>query len=125
MKKAVKIILITLFIFSIALNIWQANLIRPLSPSAGNQINSEIETKDINKRTLRIATYNMHSGKGIDGIQSINRTANVLKGFDVIALNEVRGETLLSKSSQVEKLGEILKMGWLFLPNQERVVLVG
>ena len=120
MKNSVKVIILLLLVFTIGLNIWHANLIHPLPPSSGTSINSQLEKKDLNKGTLRIATYNIHGGKGTDGIRDINRTATVLKGFDVIALNEVRGETLLSLSSQVEKLGEMLKMGWLFLPSQKR-----
>ena len=120
MKNSAKVILPLLLVLTIGLNIWQANVIRPLPPSAGTRINAEIEKKDLNKSTLRIATYNIHSGKGTDGIKNINRTATALKGFDVIALNEVRGKTVLSHSSQVEKLGEMLKMGWLFLPSQKR-----
>lgn len=120
MKNSVKAILLLLLAFTIGLNIWQANVIRPLPPSSGTSINSETEKKDLNTSTFRIATYNIHSGKGMDGTKDINRTATALKGFDVIALNEVRGQTLLSYSSQVEKLGEMLEMGWLFLPSQKR-----
>jgi len=120
MNNSIKALLILLVIFSIGLNIWQANVIRPLPPRAGNSINSEIETREINKNSLRIATYNIRGGKGIDGIRDIKRTATALPGFDLIAVNEVRGGTLLSRSSQVEKLGEMLKMDWLFLPNQTR-----
>ena len=120
MKNSVKGILLLLLAFTIGLNIWQANMIRPLPPSSGTSINSETEKRDLNTSTFRIATYNIQSGKGIDGIRNINRTATALKGFDIIALNEVRGKTLLSHSSQVEKLGEMLNMGWLFLPSQKR-----
>ena len=120
MKNSVKGILLLVLAFTIGVNIWQANVIRPLPPSSGTSINSETEKKDLNTSTFRIATYNIQSGKGIDGIRNINRTATALKGFHVIALNEVRGETLLSRSSQVEKLGEMLNMGWLFLPSQKR-----
>lgn len=120
MKKSIKIIVTLLFILSISLNVWQVMMKRPLSPNAGNRINFEIKAKDINKSTFRIATYNIRSGKGLDGIRNIKRTASILNGFDIIALNEVKGETLLSHSSQAEKLGEMLDMGWLFLPNQER-----
>jgi endonuclease/exonuclease/phosphatase family metal-dependent hydrolase len=121
MKKSIKIIVILLFILSISLNVWQVMMKRPLSPNAGNRINFEIKAKDINKSTFRIATYNIRSGKGLDGIRNIKRTASILNGFDIIALNEVKGETLLSHSSQAEKLGEMLDMGWLFLPNQRAI----
>ena len=120
MKSSAKVILLLLLVFPIGLSIWQANVIRPLPPSSGTSINAEIEGKNLNRSTFRIATYNIQSGKGIDGIRNINRTATALKGFDVIALNEVRGKALLSHSTQVEKLCEMLEMGWLFLPSQKR-----
>lgn len=120
MKNSIKALLLLLLAFTIGLIIWQANKIRPLPPIAGTSTNSVTEKKDLNKSTFRIATYNIQGGKGTDGIRDINRTATALQGFDVIALNEVRGETLLSRSSQVEELGEILKMGWLFLPSEQR-----
>ena len=120
MKNSIRAILVLLVISSIGLNIWQANVIRPLPPRGGNSIHFENETREINKNSFRIATYNIRGGKGIDGIRDIRRTASALQGFDLIGLNEVRGKTLLSRSSQVEMLGEILKLGWLFLPNQKR-----
>jgi endonuclease/exonuclease/phosphatase family metal-dependent hydrolase len=119
MKKPGRIIVTLLFIASIGLNVWHAGEKQPLSPSAGNSINSKVKTKDVNKTTFRIAAYNIRSGKGLDDVRDINRTATALKGFDMIALNEVR-KNALSLSSQAEKLGDILGMGWLFLPNQKR-----
>lgn len=120
MKNFIKIIILLLFIVSIGLNVWQFSLKRPLSPSMGNSINSTIRLKDMDKKSFRIAAYNIRGGKGLDGVRDINRTASILTGFDMIALNEVLGESPLSNSNQAKELAEILEMGWLFLPNQER-----
>ena len=40
---------------------------------------------------MRIATYNIHKGRGMDGRTSIKRIANVLAGLDadIIALQEI------------------------------------
>jgi endonuclease/exonuclease/phosphatase family metal-dependent hydrolase len=119
MKKTIKTIGTLLFITSIGLNVWQAGLRQPLSPSVGNSINSDVKAKDVNKTSFRIATYNIRGGKGLDEVRDINRTATALNKFDIIALNEVR-KNPLSLSSQAEELGDILGMGWLFLPNQKR-----
>lgn len=119
MRRAIRRIGILLFLASIGLNVWHAAVRRPLPPVAGNSINSAVKAKDLNKTSFRIATYNVQGGKGVDEVRDINRTATALHGFDVVALNEVR-KTTFSLSSQAEKLGDILDMGWLFLPNQTR-----
>lgn len=120
MKNFIRAILALLVMSSVGLNIWQANVIRPLPPRGGTSIHSENMTRESNKNSFRIATFNMRGGKGKDGIRDLKRTASALQGFDLIGLNEVRGETLLSRSSQAEMLGDMLKLGWLFLPNQTR-----
>ena len=112
-----------LFITSIGLNVWQASLRRPLSPAAGTGINDLPDPPDGNRDSLRVATYNIKRCYGLDGVGDCRRAANVLKGFDIVALNEVAGgdwDTWLSRSNQAEELGRLLGMGWLFLPNQER-----
>lgn len=119
MKNIGKIIATLLFSGSIGLNIWNAGVKQPLSPCVGDSINSRVKTKDVNQTSFRIATYNICGCKGLDEDRDINRTASVLKGFDIIALNEVRRKHLFL-CSQAEELGNILGMGWLFLPNQKR-----
>jgi endonuclease/exonuclease/phosphatase family metal-dependent hydrolase len=120
MKIPSKIIILLLFIASIGLNVCQFRVKHPLSPSTGSSINSATRTKDMVKKSFRIAAYNIRGGKGLDGVRDINRTASVLTGFDIIALNEVLGESPLSNSNQAKELADILGMGWLFLPSQER-----
>src|SRR5258706_3203252 len=70
--------------------------------------------------TLRVATFNIHSGKNVAGQFSLQKTAAVLKGFDLIALNEVRGKALLQDADQAQVLGEKLNMQWLFAPTENR-----
>lgn len=38
---------------------------------------------------LRVATYNIHHGEGTDGRVDLDRVADVLRGNDIVALNEV------------------------------------
>jgi endonuclease/exonuclease/phosphatase family metal-dependent hydrolase len=57
--------------------------------------------------TVRIATYNIHRCRGLDGLTRPQRIVDVLRliDADVIALQEVRG--------QAEEIGAELGMGWV------------
>jgi endonuclease/exonuclease/phosphatase family metal-dependent hydrolase len=66
---------------------------------------------------LRVATYNVHRCRGLDGRTRPARTADVLQaiGADVIALQEVVGSGP-RHSGHVEELGAALGMGWVMAP---------
>ncbi|MGE5242826.1 MAG: endonuclease/exonuclease/phosphatase family protein [Betaproteobacteria bacterium] len=68
-------------------------------------------------RTLRIATYNVHRCRGLDGRTRPERIAAVLSAIDaeVIALQEVIGAGPRG-SSQIEEIGAALGMGWVMAP---------
>ncbi|MFT4712259.1 MAG: endonuclease/exonuclease/phosphatase family metal-dependent hydrolase [Candidatus Azotimanducaceae bacterium] len=89
----------------------------PINNAADNSatLNSH---KDLTTSTsFRVANYNIARGKGKDGIRDIHRASSILAGFDIIGLNEVGGFPL---TNHAEKIGEDLKMAWLFAPNQRR-----
>jgi endonuclease/exonuclease/phosphatase family metal-dependent hydrolase len=73
-----------------------------------------------NPSRFRVATYNIHRGKGLDGIRDLKRTAQVLRDADLVGLNEVAGPPLWGRADQAEQLARNLKIGWLFAPNQYR-----
>ncbi|MBM3778126.1 MAG: hypothetical protein FJW23_07785 [Acidimicrobiia bacterium] len=68
-------------------------------------------------RTLRIATYNIHRCRGLDGRTVPTRTAEVIRALDpdIIALQEVIGASP-SSPGQAEELGAQLGMGWVMAP---------
>jgi endonuclease/exonuclease/phosphatase family metal-dependent hydrolase len=70
--------------------------------------------------TLRVATFNIHSGRNAAGDYNLEKTAAVLKGFDLIALNEVRGTSVFNDVDQAQLLGQKLNMQWLFAPTENR-----
>ncbi|MCU0913337.1 MAG: endonuclease/exonuclease/phosphatase family protein [Planctomycetes bacterium] len=74
----------------------------------------------VTKARFRIATYNIHRGKGTDGIRDLGRTAGVLQDADLIGLNEVAGSAFWGWANQAEQLGRALGLGWQFAPNQRR-----
>src|SRR5438105_15136004 len=69
---------------------------------------------DVHWRTLRIATYNIHRCRGLDGRTNPERIAEVIRaiGPDVIALQEVIGAGEAS-AGHAEALGALLGMGWV------------
>lgn len=78
-------------------------------------------------RTVRVATYNIHRGRGLDGRTRLERIAGVLAGIDadIIALQEVIGASPL-KPGQAAELGAALGMGWVMAPTRHlRTALFG
>jgi endonuclease/exonuclease/phosphatase family metal-dependent hydrolase len=67
--------------------------------------------------TLRVATYNIHRCRGLDGRIRPDRTAAVLRtvNADVIALQEVIGAGPRGHG-HAEELGAALGMGWVMAP---------
>jgi endonuclease/exonuclease/phosphatase family metal-dependent hydrolase len=72
---------------------------------------------DAHWRTLRVATYNIHRCRGLDGRTNPGRTAEVIRAIDadVIALQEVIGAGP-SSQGHAEELGALLGMGWVMAP---------
>ena len=78
-------------------------------------------------RTVRVATYNIHRGRGLDGRTRLERIAGVLAGIDadIVALQEVIGASPL-KAGQAAELGAALGMGWVMAPTRHlRTALFG
>ena len=68
-------------------------------------------------RTLRVATYNIHRCRGLDGRTNPARIAEVIRNIDadVVALQEVIGASQTSPGHAAE-LGAMLGMGWVMSP---------
>jgi endonuclease/exonuclease/phosphatase family metal-dependent hydrolase len=72
---------------------------------------------DAHWRTLRVATYNIHRCRGLDGRTNPARTADVIRSVnaDIVALQEVIGAGPHAKG-HAEELGALLGMGWVMAP---------
>jgi endonuclease/exonuclease/phosphatase family metal-dependent hydrolase len=68
-------------------------------------------------RVIRVATYNIHRSRGMDGRIRPDRIAEVLAGLDadVMALQEVVGAGP-HDSGHAEAIGAALGMGWVMAP---------
>ena len=71
-------------------------------------------------RALRIATYNIHRCRGLDGRTRPGRIAGVLSDVDadVVALQEVFGAGP-SGGGHAEEIGALLGMGWVMTPARQ------
>jgi len=69
---------------------------------------------------LRVATYNIHRCRGLDGLTRPQRIIDVLRliDADVIALQEVIGASQ-AHGGQAEELGAALGMGWVMASTRQ------
>ncbi|MCA1583295.1 MAG: endonuclease/exonuclease/phosphatase family protein [Acidobacteria bacterium] len=70
-------------------------------------------------RVVRVATYNIHRCRGLDGRTRPARIASVLASIeaDIVALQEVVGASPL-REGQAAELGAALGMGWVMAPTR-------
>ena len=74
---------------------------------------------DSHWKTVRVATYNIHRCRGLDGRTNTQRIADVIRSIepDVIALQEVIGAGP-NAQGHAEELGASLGMGWVMAPTR-------
>jgi endonuclease/exonuclease/phosphatase family metal-dependent hydrolase len=74
---------------------------------------------DSSPHILRVATYNIHRCRGLDGRTTPARIAEVIASVkpDIVALQEVVGAGAQS-SGHAEQLGALLGMGWVLAPTR-------
>jgi endonuclease/exonuclease/phosphatase family metal-dependent hydrolase len=89
----------------------------PADPSAPLVIGYSPQTNDHFHWPLRVSTFNIHGGKGLDGRIDLNRTAALLSDADLVGLNEVRLSGGVNQSSE---LGRILQRTAVFAPTERQ-----
>jgi endonuclease/exonuclease/phosphatase family metal-dependent hydrolase len=74
---------------------------------------------DTHWRSVRVATYNIHRSRGLDGRTNPARVAEVIRTIDadVIALQEVIGAGPHSQG-HAEEIGALVGMGWVMAPTR-------
>ncbi|HWB08057.1 MAG TPA: endonuclease/exonuclease/phosphatase family protein [Pirellulales bacterium] len=93
---------------------------RAVSPAAGDSLLGNLGASPDDRATIRVATFNIHGGVGDDRRLNLARTAEALKEFDLVLLNEVHGPSLWQTKGQAEQLAQLAGKRWLFAPTEER-----
>ncbi len=70
--------------------------------------------------TLKIASFNIHSGKGRDGKTDLSRTEALLRDSDFAGLYEVRATPFDHLPNQAASLAASLNSYWLFAPTERQ-----
>jgi endonuclease/exonuclease/phosphatase family metal-dependent hydrolase len=72
------------------------------------------------KNVLRIATFNVRRGKGVDGVEDIGRISGAIERFDVVGLNELSGFAR-GAEHQLELLARRGGYGFVNAPTERRM----
>ncbi|WP_100012710.1 endonuclease/exonuclease/phosphatase family protein [Lentibacillus sediminis] len=79
-----------------------------------------VSADESNEKTIRVATYNMHTGIGTDGNYHLERIANTIResGADIIGLQEVdvHWSSRSDFENQIQILADTLDMDYFFAP---------
>ncbi len=86
----------------------------PLAQSPNSSIKNESPDH------LKLASFNIHGGKGSDGLRSLTRTAELLADIDFAGLYEVKAISGGASSNQATVLAQPREAGWLFAPTERR-----
>lgn len=126
---------------AVGLLTWHASIRRPAGPDEGVALQSapsgrpeseqepahdpgRLDTTELSappdRAFLRLAVFNTHGGKGEDDRVDLARTARAIAGFDVVGLNEVRGNSLATPDNQAARLGRLTSTRWLHAPAEYR-----
>jgi endonuclease/exonuclease/phosphatase family metal-dependent hydrolase len=95
---------------------------RPAGPADGGPIepyrpNAAAARPTTAPTVLRLASFNIHSGKGPDHRLDLPRIAEAVKGYDLVALQEVRGGYAWGRD-QADILGDMIGSRVLFAPTE-------
>ena len=69
---------------------------------------------------LTLGSFNIHSGKGTDGVRDLSRIAKLLADVDVAGLYEVRALAESGRPNQVAALVDSNEGGWVFAPTEQQ-----
>jgi endonuclease/exonuclease/phosphatase family metal-dependent hydrolase len=96
---------------------------RSAGPAHGGGLHGEPTAGASVDGRIRIATFNIHGGRGRDDKLDLDRTAALLGELDIIGLQEVHGAGLPERSHehQATELARKLDMPYLFAPTEKQL----
>lgn len=93
---------------------------RPASNKSGSDIHAPKNWHSKEKTQLKIGTYNIQSGKNIDGKRDISRSAAIMSQADIVGVQEVYAKPWFARQGQAQTLAEYSDFGWLFAATRLR-----
>lgn len=106
----------------IALLVW-ARKSTPAHNKAGHSLNS-LPTSNTEPQPLKVATFNIQTGKNLAGQRNLLASADVMKQADIVGVQEVYAPSLTNLVglglSQTESVAKHAGFGWLFAATRRR-----
>jgi endonuclease/exonuclease/phosphatase family metal-dependent hydrolase len=100
---------------------WCVWLPTSAGPAEGSSFDGPTPKSSAANNSLRLATFNIDSGRGTDDVVDLKRTAASLQHIDFIGLNEVRGGDIIGgQPIQTMQIAEFLGLQYLFAPAERR-----
>ena len=98
---------------------------KPAHNQRGTQLSSQYRNQiDSNAKAFSLATYNIQTGKSLNGVRNINASAAVLKDVDIAGVQEVYATGWLNRLglgiSQTQALAQIGGFAYLFCATRRR-----
>ena len=111
---------IGLVVLVMGLVIWDGAYRRAADATTPFAHDSSVADRQAPPQTLKIASFNIHGGKGSSGVRTLGPIADLLSGADFVGLYEVRATSGGAKSNQAASLGETCGVSWLFAPTERQ-----
>ncbi len=109
--------LLLLLVFSAVL--WSAGHHVSTGPAQGSALNGPPATAPVG-RYLRLGTFNIDGGQGLDEKINLDRTASCLQKLDFIGLNEVHGFFSGNPINQAQAIAGKLHLPYLYVPAERQ-----
>jgi endonuclease/exonuclease/phosphatase family metal-dependent hydrolase len=99
---------------------WSGYHKTPLPAAQGDALDGLCTQMPPAGRPLRIGTFNINGCCGADDRYDLERTADALRGCDLVGLCEVHGRSWKIPQNQARLLGEKVGLSYLFAPAERR-----
>ncbi|VAX38842.1 hypothetical protein MNBD_PLANCTO02-3 [hydrothermal vent metagenome] len=84
------------------------------------KLEGAISGKPLDSPTLKVASFNIHGGVGLDGQKDLSRIALLLQGFDFVGMYEVHNQSFGFNDNMAKEIGQKLGMASTFSATEQR-----
>ncbi len=84
------------------------------------KLEGTVSDKPLNSPTLKVASFNIHGGVGLDGQEDLSRVTSLLQGFHLIGMYEVHNQNFGFNDHMAKEIGQKLGMASTFSATEQR-----